>query len=406
MPGGKGGTKDGPLEVGNENVLAFRVAAQHLNERLAAGSTLDAAGNCALQDSPPGSAALALHARVADVGPDTIADAVEDRGLFHTWSMRGSPFVFPTADLAVFTTGVLPPGESARRHFILGVEQSLEKLELSLAEVTDLTKSKIRDVLAGRRLAINELGAELAQAVAGELPKTARKTWDEEGPHAKGQPLGEAVVHFCLRILTLEQIVCFAHRDGKKLPFVLVDEWLDARPPAVEAEVARAELVRRYLHCYGPSTAADFAAWLGVAAKDAAPWWKLVEDEISEVRVHGRVRSLLAEDVPALRSPAEANGVRLLPPRDPLVQLRDRESLVPDKRLHREIWKTVGEPGTVLCDGHLVATWRPRKNGKKLTLTVTAFDSLTAAQRKAIDTEAEGVASIRGCSSVEVAFDS
>lgn len=38
--------------------------------------------------------------------------------LFHTWAMRGAPFFFPTADLAVFTTGVLPSGEFARRRFI------------------------------------------------------------------------------------------------------------------------------------------------------------------------------------------------------------------------------------------------------------------------------------------------
>lgn len=253
-------------EVDIDQVVAFRIGSHHLDRRLKSGSLLEAAGSCGLQDSPPGSAVMALHARVADVDPDAIVDAMENRTLFHTWSMRGSPFFFPTADLAVFTTGVLPPGESARRQFIFGVEQALDKLGMSLEEATEHVRSKIEQVLRGRQLAINGLGAELAQAIVGDLPSKTQRIWETQGPYAKDQSLGEGVAHFCLRILTLEQTVCFAHRDGKKLPFVMVDEWLGEQPAAVDAAVARAEIVRRYLHCYGPSTRGDLAAWLGIAS--------------------------------------------------------------------------------------------------------------------------------------------
>ncbi len=393
-------------DVGIDQVMAFRVAAHHLDRRLSAGSMLEAVGSCALQDSPPGSALLALHARVNDVGPDVIDDGVEDRSLFHTWAMRGAPFFLPTADLAVFTAGVLPPGEEARRRFVLGIDPALDRLGMSLEEATDRTRSVVRDVLRNRRLAINELGTELAQAIAVDLPTTTRRIWEAEGPYAKGQPLGEGVTHFCLRILTLERVVCFAHRDGRKLPFVLVDEWLGDEPPGVDAGAARAELARRYLRCYGPSSRADLAAWMGIARGDATPWWQVIEDEITTVHVDGRERWLLTEDLEALRSPPDASGARILPPRDPLLQLRDRESLVPDKKLHRRIWKTVGEPGTVLVDGRLAATWRPRKSGPKLSLTVEAFDTLTSRQRKEIEAESEAVATLRGCSSVEVEFAS
>lgn len=393
-------------DVSLDQVRAFRVAAHHLNRRLSAGSVLEAAGGCALQDSPPGSALLALHARVDGVGPDALDDGVEDRSLFCTWAMRGSPFFFPTADLGVFTAGVLPPGEEARRRFILGVEPALERLGMSLEETTDRTRSVIGDVLKNRRLAINELGAELAQAIAGDLPTGTRRVWESEGPYAKGQSLGEGVTHFCLRILTLERVVCFAHRDGKKLPFVLVEEWLRDEPRDVNTGAARAELARRYLRCYGPSSRADFAAWLGIVSGDAAPWWQAIEDEVTAVQVAGRERWLLADDLEALRSPPDASGVRMLPPRDPLLQLRDREALVPDKELHRRIWKTVGEPGTVLVEGRLAGTWRPRKSGRALSLTVEAFDTLTSRQRKTIAAESEAMATLRGCTSVKVEFAS
>jgi hypothetical protein len=392
--------------VDTDRVVAFRVAAHHLHERLGRGSLMEAAGACAVQDSPPGSALVALQARVDGVGADTVDDAVDQRSLFHTWAMRGSPFFFPTADLAVFTTGVLPPDEQARRRLVAGVGPALDRLGMSLDEATDRTRSVVGDVLAGRRLAINELGAELAQAIARDLSPATRRSWEEEGPYAAGQPRGEGVVHFCLRILTLERVVCFAHRDGRTLPFALTDEWLGRHPAEVDAEVARAETARRYLRCYGPSTRAHLAGWLGIASGDAQPWWSAIEAELTEVDVDGADRWALTEDLGALNSPADATGVRMLPPRDPLLQLRDRQLLVPDKKLRRRIWKTVGEPGTVLVDGRLAATWRPRKSGRELSITVESFAELSSTQRRQIEEESQPLAALRGCTSVEVDFTS
>ena len=126
-----------------------------------------------------------------------------------------------------------------------------------------------------------------------------RAVWQQEGPYAKGQPLGEGVVHFCLRILTLQGVVCFAPRAGNKAPFVLVDEWLGRPIAAVDPDAARAELLRRYLRCYGPSTRAHFGAWLGVNAGDVGPGWDALADELTPVRFGGRAW-VLTEDLASL----------------------------------------------------------------------------------------------------------
>ncbi|WP_129789927.1 DNA glycosylase AlkZ-like family protein [Promicromonospora panici] len=96
--------------------------------------------------------------------------------------------------------------------------------------------------------------------------------------------------------------------------------------------------------------------------------------------------------------------MRLLPPRDPYTQQRDRETIVA-KSYHRDVWKTLGEPGTVLADGKIAGIWRPRKSGRKLTIAVTAFGSLPARHRTAVQDEAEQVAPRRGASSVSVEYD-
>ncbi|MDD7939623.1 winged helix DNA-binding domain-containing protein [Actinomycetospora lutea] len=386
-------------------MTAHRLRAHHLDRRLDPGQAHAAAGACAVQDSPPRSAVIALHARVADLDPGWVRDAVEDRSLVHTWAMRGAPFVLPTADLAVFTTGVLPPDEAARRRFVVGIEPALERLDLGMDEAVAHLRSRIDEVLRDRRLAITPLGRELAGAVADDLPAASRRTWAAEGPYAPGQTWGEAVVHFGLRLLALEQVVCFAPREGATLPFVLFEQWLGRRPPAVGAAAARRAIARRHLHCYGPSTRAEMAAWLGVAPRDAGPWWSAVEDEIREVHVDGQPRWVLDEDLDALSAPPRAAGVRLLPPHDPLLGLRDRTTLLP-RELHGRVWRATGAPGVVLLDGRPVALWRARTRGDRLLVDVEPFAPLPPAARDRVEAEAAAIAALRGCSSVSFAVSS
>ncbi|MFE9575258.1 DNA glycosylase AlkZ-like family protein [Nocardia sp. NPDC006044] len=184
----------------------------------------------------------------------------------------------------------------------------------------------------------------------------------------------------------------------------MVEEWLGRRLPRVTSERARAELLRRYLHCYGPSTRKDFAAWLGVQAGDVDPWWTALADDLRCVELPGGQAWVLAEDLDILRSPPSgARGVRLLPPGDPYTQMRDRETIV-DKKQHRAVWKTVGSPGTVPADGTISGAWRLRKSGRKLIVTAALFQPLSPALRRQLYAEAEYVAELRGASSVQVDF--
>lgn len=393
-------------EIRRRDVIAFRLGAHGLTQRLPEGGLLEAAGRCGIQNSPPGSAALALNARVASLTPEQMDSAVaEEKSLLQAWSLRGAPFFFPTADAPVFTTGVLPPTkdeEDALRHFIPGVQPALDRLGMSLGRAVELTDEEIRAVLAGRRLAINELGAETAVRIADRLKPAQRRRWEQVGPYAPGQPLGEAVVHFCLRILTLRRVVCFAPRAGDKAPFVLVEEWLGRGIPDVDPDLARADLLRRYLRCYGPSDRAGFAAWVGIRSGDTDPWWDLVEEELTRVEFGGAAW-ILTEDLDALGSAPLPKGVRLLPPRDPYTQLRDRGTIV-DQAHHRDVWRAVGEPGTVLVDGTIAGIWRPRKAGRTLTLTVRTFSALPERHRAALQDEAERLGPLRRALHVRVAF--
>lgn len=392
------------MQVSKDAVIAFRLNGQGLSERADQDGLIEAAGRCGVQNTPPGSALLSLHARVHDLTRERMDEAVcVDKNLLQSWCMRGAPFFFPTADAPIFTTGVLPPTEQAMRHFIPGVVAAVDRLGIPLAEAAELAGDQISDVLAGRQLAIDELGACLAERIASMLPTRQREIWQEEGPYAAGQPLGQAVVHFCVRVLTLQGVVCFAPRADNKAPFVLVEEWLDRPIPAIDPQSARAELARRYLRCHGPSTRTGLAAWLGLHVSDIDPWWSPIHDELTPVDFSGKTW-ILTEDLDALQAPAKPNGVRLLPPHDPYTQLRDRETIV-DGKYHREIWPTIGRPGAVLADGRIIGTWRPNKSGHKLTMIIKAFDSPGSSVQDSLQAEARQIAALRGASSVDVQFD-
>ena len=126
-------------KVSKGEVIAFRLGASGLLERAAASELPDVAGRCGIQNSPPGSALLALHARVQGMTQELLDAAfVEEKSLIQMWCMRGAPYFIPTADAAVFTTGVLPPTEESMRHFLLGVGPDVDRLGMSLTEAVEL----------------------------------------------------------------------------------------------------------------------------------------------------------------------------------------------------------------------------------------------------------------------------
>lgn len=194
--------------------------------------------------------------------------------------------------------------------------------------------------------------------------------------------------------LKSQGVVCFAEREHNQALFVLVSEWLGSPIAELDPTTARSELLRRFLRCYGPATKAHFADWLGVQVGDIEPWWSLLTAELTRIG-EGSKRWLLAEDLPKLGSVPTPRGVRLLPPHDPYLQLRDRETIL-DKSRHKAVWGTIGNPGAILVDGQLIGTWRARKSGNHLNIKMMTFQALNSQEKAHLGTEAEHVAALRG----------
>jgi hypothetical protein len=176
--------------------------------------------------------------------------------------------------------------------------------------------------------------------------------------------------------------------------------WLGA-DAAGDPEDTQAELLRRYLHCYAPSSSGHFAEWAGITKTDAGQRWKQLASQL--VPVEGdRKGFVLEEDLDRLRHPPASEGVRLLPAKDAFIQARDRDVLLPDPAHRKAVFTVIGGPGVVLHRALPVGTWRGAAKGKGYEVTVAPFAPLAAAVWAEIEVEAQRVARARGRQSATV----
>ncbi|MHB0874905.1 MAG: winged helix DNA-binding domain-containing protein [Anaerolineae bacterium] len=393
------------LRASGEQVLAFRLAAHNLTRRLPPGSLPEAAAACGIQDSPPGAAAVALSARVQGLTVGEVDRALATaKTLLRLRSLRTAPHIVPTADAATFTIGLLPEDEESLRFFILGAGPALDKVGISGTDLAAATAAAVADALDGRVLPFRQLSSELTERLARHLPPEQLEAWRSPSWYGPNQSLGEALVHFALYVVSLQGTLCFAPRHGNEAAFARTDKWLGRPVREVDPDRARADLVRRYLRCYGPSTAERFAEWAGISPAAAGRRWDLLAADLVPVGVAGSAAWLHRDDVAAFAAAPEAEGIRLLPPHDPYLGQRDREMLLSEARLRRQVWRSSGNPGVVLVDGRVAAMWRSRKVGKRLAVTVEPFIPLSAQARAAIDAEAELVARMRDAADIALTF--
>ena len=372
------------MDAGAPQVLAFRLARQHLARPAADPSAV--LRGWAVQDSPPGGAAAAVAARVPAAAPGALDRALEERSALALYNARTATSVVAAAEAAAYGTAQLPrddPGLSAvLSHAVPGRREGL-------AAPVDLAVGSIADALDGRTLSRDELHEELRGRLPGEL-----LPWCEGcGSHHARRGL--------LVMASLRGRLCLAGRAGRQPRFARTDQWVGWDPPP--RAVAGAELVRRYLAAYGPSTPPELAQWAGLGTRHARELWDLVAEELAPVTVDGGARRwVLAADLPALRDPPRATGIRLLGPGDPLLLGRDREHLVPDPAVRRRLWTATPTTGLVLADGRPTALWRARRQGRRLAVAVEPFAG--PVKRAELEAEAERVAAHRGCATAAVSW--
>lgn len=373
------------MVISDEQYRQFRVRTHHLDQRLPAQQLLTAAGTIGFQNSPPGAWEQAVFNRIADItAAELRAMLGEQKSLLQAWSFRGAPAVFPMQDAAVFLNALVAEKNEGPWIYTAGLVPSLPQLGIDYTTLLTVVGQATKAVLADKTITgKGQLDAAIAEAAAADLPAAKQAAWQQPSPYGAKQTLGEAAVSFMLRPASFQGLVVFGKRAGQSPTFTSPQHWGVDWP---QQSAAAQELVRRYVHAYGPTNRQEFTKWLGCSTAQGQRLWALIAGEATAVDAG----SVLTADLSEFQKTATPAGtLRLLGPHDPYLDANGRDLLLPDKKLQRKVWRTVGNPGAVLLDGQIVGVWRQRKQGKQLSMTVDSFRPLTGELKQKITEQAE-----------------
>lgn len=321
-----------PLTLSRAQILGFRRHVSSLTERMALSTqSLVLAARAGLQDSMPRAALLSIHARVAGAGPASWGHPA----LVQLWGPRFAAYVVAVKDVAVFTLGRLPRNARARAR-------------------AQETAMRLHAFLKGRHMPYAEAGR------------------------------GMGVQHNSLRYAAPTGTVLMRW-DAQGSPAI----W-SAPAPAQDPQHARLELLRRYLHIFGPGTVASFACWAGLPRAEAHTDLKSLEGELTPVRTPLGAAWILAMDEDALRRPSRPEApARLLPSGDAYYLLwgEERKLLVPERREREALWTSRVWPGALLVEGEIAGTWR--RSGAEVSISPRR--RFSRAEREATEDEARSL---------------
>jgi DNA glycosylase AlkZ-like len=165
----------------------------------------------------------------------------------------------------------------------------------------------------------------------------------------------------------------------------LAEAWVER--PDITKPQALEHLARRYLGAFGPATAADVANWAGLEPAALAPALKRLELRRFHAEDGAELLDLPRAPLPAADTPAP---VRFLPTWDATLLVHARRTGILPEEHRPKIFQTKNPQSvpTFLVDGEVAGTWR-HEGGK---VVLEPFGRLDAATRRALDSEAEGLA--------------
>lgn len=353
-------------------------------------------------DSSQPDAAAMLDYGIQDTGVDGAAWALANRGapsvitdeLALAWTLRGAPHAYRRADLALVATATAPFGEADAAKRIYDAAKPLRAAGRTVLESLRTVAVAMRSIVTAPTVK-GELSRRLSEALDPAFLRNCRPCG---AIHVYEMPFRLAALQAGLELEagTSPPVL-------RRIPRLRAPEF---RHLATDAD-PRVDVVRNHLRYYGPTTAADVAAFIEAPLSVVRARWPHDAVPVTMAGQRGP-RFVLEADLAALREAEAPTGprvLRLLGPFDPYLQARDRQLLVPDDARRTTVWRTLGRPGAIVADGELLGTWRAATSGRKLSVALVPWTKLTKRDRGLVEEEAARLARHRGLALDQVTDD-
>lgn len=315
------------------------------------------AGVVALHATDPATVHLSACARVASPEIASVERALyEDRTLLRLLGMRRTVFVTGLDTAAVVQAGCSADVAAKQRKLLeqhlgqQGHPQNVPEPGKWLAAVEKAVEAALR-----------ARGSATAQQLSEDEPRLRQQLL-----MAKGKPY-EAIGNVTSRVLfqlSADGRIARGRPRGSWISSQYVwhplDGWVPGGLTGWDAEAARAELARRWLHAYGPAPAADLRWWTGWTAGQTKK--ALAAIAPAEVDLDGVPGVALPEDLEPVPEPPP--WVAFLPALDPTpMGWQERDWYLGPHR--PALFDRSGNIGpTIWSNGEVIGGWAQRPSGE------------------------------------------
>ena len=388
-----------PVRVSWENVAALRLSRHHLSRRAPVSALASVAADMAGAQAQVLSAGqISLWSRVKGVGIRDVDSALwRDHSLVRAWCMRGTMFLVPSAELAIFFRAIV---RRTGYHFRwslarVGSKEALDKLLDAVLEI--LKEPRTRTELA--EMLSKSYGYKLRSKAGGGWGNRTAIPWIVFG--TKSLPVG-----YLLHIIGVRSVICSGPNRGNESTYVRADKWV---PNWKDVPVEKAEklLLVKYLKAHGPATLQDFALWAGMYVRDAKDIWAQEAENMAGVDVDGWKASILQSDLTELEK-AEVEGpvVRLVPFFDSFLLGHKSHLNIVDEKDRKKIYRSQGWVSPVLLvDGRAQGVWSHAQKKDSLEVRVTPFSKLSSRVSSLVREEASDLGRFLESNSVKTVIE-
>lgn len=337
-----------------QDILYNRLHNQGLAQNIFSrpGEVVSWLGAMQAQDYPGAKWALAL--RIPGATDDIIEQAIDNKEIVRSWSLRGTWHFMSPDDIR----WILQIAASRISSLYASYYRKLGLDKAMLSKCYKVMEQNMRD---GNLLTREE--------IAAALQKKKIATHDMR-------------LSFMLLHAALHGLICHTSRRKKSFTFGLLDEWVPANQK-MSLNEAITSLTKKYFISHGPATVQDFAWWSGLTVSEAKKGIDRAGTVLRCEVVDG-VSYYMSADGYATGKP---KGVFLLPGFDEyFIAYKDRNLIMNTEYTRKMMAVKNGlYSNTIVVDGVIAGMWKRTINKDNINMELNLFEKLSAAKSRELD---------------------